>query len=267
MGIFGPNLITQNGDDWQRSRKIVAPLLNERISDLVWKESSKQANDMVDHFLATAQGKTDETLGGLRSIAIHVLGSAGYGVSQPWKEEVQELEPGHKVSYIDALHAVVNDFILLVVLPAKVLALPFMPKAAQKLGISAQEFPVYTREMLERERTLAASSTQPRNNLMSTLVKASDEEKKQDTKNKMSQSLSEHELAGNLYLFTIAGFDTTANTLAYAVTTLAVYPEWQDWIIEEIDSVLKHGGGTDYETIFPKLGRCLALMVSSPGVQ
>lgn len=216
---------------------------------------------MLDHCLTSNKGETDETVDGLRGIAIHVLGSAGYGISQPWKEEAQEPEPGHKLTCIDGLHAVINNFIFAAVLPAKILTLPLMPKAIRKLGIAVQEFPIYSREMLERERALSVSSTQTRNNLMSTLVKASDAEKQLDSKT--SQSLSEHEIVGNLFQFTVAGFDTTANTLAYAMTTVAACPEWQEWIMEEIDHVLKPGVHIDdYEKIFPKLGRCLALMVS-----
>jgi hypothetical protein len=119
---------------------------------------------------------------------------------------------------------------------------------------------------------------------MSTLVRLSDQEKEQ-LENKTSNSseekksvvrdssgssyLTEEEIAGNLFVFTAAGFDTTANTMSYAVTLLAVYPEWQTWIQNEIDNVL--GGPPagqedeilpDYEITFPKLMRCMAVMVS-----
>jgi hypothetical protein len=78
-----------------------------------------------------------------------------------------------------------------------------------------------------------------------------------------AQYLSEEEISGNLYLFTVAGMDTTANSLAYALTVVAIYPEWQQWIFEELDVVLKEGNILDYDyaVIFPKLTRCLALMV------
>lgn len=225
----------------------------------MWSESLDQAKDMVSHFMSVNNGRTADTIEGLRAIAIHVLGAVGYGMPQPWKEEKkQEVPPGHKLTYIDALHAVVNDFIFAALLPARVLTLWIMPQFLRKLGLSVQEFPLYTREMLQKERQLAAASSQSRNNLMSTLVKASDREKTLVSKG----SLLESEITGNLFQFTIAGFDTTANTLAYAVTSLAASPEWQDWIIEEIDHVLKQSKGRDYEETFPKLGRCLALLVS-----
>ena len=220
---------------------------------------------MLEYFMSTNQGETDETIEGLRSIAIHVLGSAGYGVSRPWKEEIQPLQPGHKITFIDGVTALVSGFIVAYLVPAKVLSLAFLPEGLRKLGAAMYEFPTYTKEMLEIERKSAASSPQPRTNFLSTLVKASDGEKTRKEKDsKSSQYLSEEELIGNLFQFTIAGFDTTANTMAYTITTLAAYPEWQDWIIEEIDQVVQSENPV-YEEAFPKLSRCLALMVSLDG--
>jgi cytochrome P450 len=65
--------------------------------------------------------------------------------------------------------------------------------------------------------------------------------------------------------FTAAGFDTTANTLAFAVTLLAANPEWQTWIFEELDQVLPSDptAEVDYKEIYPQLTRCMAIMVSN----
>ena len=108
---------------------------------------------------------------------------------------------------------------------------------------------------------------------MEELVRLSDQEKTRtdastpDSLDKVTKKfLTEEEIAGNLFIFTAAGFDTTANTMSYAVALLAVYPEWQAWIQTEIDTVL---GGPDmspidYASAFLKLVRCLAVMVRYP---
>ena len=50
--------------------------------------------------------------------------------------------------------------------------------------------------------------------------------------------------------------------MAYAFTLLAVHPELQDWLAEELDRVIPEPEAeVDYESTFPKLQRCLALMV------
>lgn len=50
-----------------------------------------------------------------------------------------------------------------------------------------------------------------------------------------SRGLSENEILANSIVFLIAGYDTTANTLAFAVYTLATHSDIQDKLIDEID--------------------------------
>jgi hypothetical protein len=187
------------------------------------------------------------------------------------------------MSYVDAIALCTENLISAAFIPASLLKLPFMPRLLQTLGNALTRLPSLTRDMLDQERQKAgatapelgliptATPSSSRITIMGTLVCLSDQEKSraegektdQTTKRDRSSYLTEEEIAGNLFIFTAAGFDTTANTMSYAVTLLAVYPEWQTWIQTEIDSVL--GGRAemlDYATAFPKLTRCLAVMVS-----
>ena len=231
--------------------------------DLVWAESSKQALEMVEHYASAFGGETDEAVEGLRTIAMNVLGSAGYGVSQPWKQEPDNTDSGYKLTYVDAVCAIINNIIAVAVIPSRFFSLPIMPDTVRRIGTALQEFPIRTKDMLQTERRSAASDASPRNNMMSTLVRLSDTAKHDEgVDSKSAQHLSEEEILGNLFLFTIAGFDTTANSLAYAVALLATESRWQNWIIEEIDLVLNSEQSNDYAKLFPKLPRCLAFMVS-----
>jgi cytochrome P450 len=102
---------------------------------------------------------------------------------------------------------------------------------------------------------------------MSSLVHASDEAARAEEKGVESKGgLTDDDIYGNLLIYNIAGHETTANILAYAVAFLACYPQWQEWVGEEIDHVLVPEGDTkeaeQYHKAFPELKRCLALMVS-----
>jgi len=128
------------------------------------------------------------------------------------------------------------------------------------LGKAIAEFPVHQQKIIDKER--AARSDVPKSNLLSTLVRLSDEERHASGKGGAQPAgsyLTEEELRGNLYLITVAGFDTTSNTLAYALLNIVVYPELQSWLYEEISQV---SSDMSYAESFPKLRRCLALMVS-----
>jgi hypothetical protein len=75
--------------------------------------------------------------------------------------------------------------------------------------------------------------------------------------------LSVDEILGNIFVFNFAGHDTTAISLAYSVLLLVDHPEVQDWVAEELMFYLDadRGGIWRYETVFPKLKRCLAILV------
>jgi len=123
-----------------------------------------------------------------------------------------------------------------------------------------KEFPTHTEDMMnqERQRSSTSKDGNTRNNIMSQLLQASEE-----NSGKTGKALSEEEIMGNLFIFTAAGFDTTANTLAYALVLLARYPQWQTWLSEEIDSIIPTditSEQLDYAAVFPKATRVMAFM-------
>lgn len=261
MRLFGENLLTTDGEDWSRQRRLIAPTFNERISDTVFRESCRQAEEMLDYYVNDLDGISPDMADGFKTIAINVLGAAGYGIPRPWRGEEQTPAPGYKMTYMEATRLTIDHIVEAAVLPTKVLTLPFMPKVLRDVGISVLEFPIHTRNMLENERNLRARSPADRNTLMSQLVKLADQNTEEKTTSQF-KGLSEDEVNGNLFVFTAAGFDSTANTMTYAMTLLAAYPQWQDWLIEELDAILPHPQiKPGYAEIFPKLQRCLCLMV------
>lgn len=261
-------------------------MLNERIMSAVWRESSAQAQEMLGSFTGRVvkekdaghgfpgeTGETNGTIEGVKRIAINVIGSTGYGSRRSWVEAASDAVPsaGYKLTFTEAVLAIVNNFILSVFLPTELLCCRIMPNVIQTLGAATKEFPGYARDFIAEE----SGSPSTQNTLIGALVKdmsmggTKDNDKTADEHNyllskpaKSSISLSEDEIIGNLFNFTIAGFDTTANTIAYSLMALAIEPNWQDWIIEEIDQAAVLNPSVDYEILFPRLTRCLALMVS-----
>jgi hypothetical protein len=231
---------------------------------VVWNESRQQAEEMLYTFLGQNNGRTDQTIDGLRQIAINVLASAGYGDSPSWSAGKGTATPGHQLSYVEVLNTLTSGFIVIATVPLGLLSLGFLPQAVQRIAIAAREFPLYAKEALVNQRGLSDNVGESQKTFISSLIRISDELKSQEKSQNhaLRPSLSEDEIIGNLFQFTLAGFDTTANTLAYAVTLLAIYPEWQNWIVEEIDQVCNDMADLTYLKIFPRLKRCLVLMAS-----
>ncbi|KAI4633781.1 uncharacterized protein J4E87_000947 [Alternaria ethzedia] len=126
-----------------------------------------------------------------------------------------------------------------------------------------REFRQYMDETVVRERSKVVSGRSKAATLISTLMRANDEVK---TESGLSQSkLSDVELRGNIFIFTVGGLESTSITLSYALALLAVYPEIEDWVVEELDEVLKDEAADEleYARVFPRLKRVMAVMSST----
>ena len=123
-----------------------------------------------------------------------------------------------------------------------------------------EEFKQYMEDTVTRERQRPSSKDEKWPNLISALIRANDEAKKDDSKSRAR--LSDEEVRGNIFVFIVGGLETTAVTLGYALALLALSPEVQDWIIEELDEVLEDVEFMDYTKVFPKMKRIMAVMVS-----
>ncbi|KAL8917237.1 MAG: hypothetical protein Q9208_008076 [Pyrenodesmia sp. 3 TL-2023] len=135
-----------------------------------------------------------------------------------------------------------------------------MPKKLQRLGQAVREFQQYMDEMLARERSSASTEQSGTPNLMSALVRASDEaSQSKDLGQDSKRGLTDEEIFGNIFAYNLAGHETTANTVAFALVLLAAQPRYQDWVREEIREAQAATKG-DYESMFPRLQRCLAVM-------
>jgi hypothetical protein len=211
---------------------------------------------MSSHLVQNPDG---ETVAGLRNIAINVLGHSGYGQSQPWTSDSYTAQEGdaNEMNYFKAVWLVTLNLIQAALLPSRILKLPIMPQSWQALGKVMDNIQTYAEDLLDSERELAKLDSTPRTNVLSQLVQLSDEGKKGSS----GLSLSESEIRGNLFLFTAAGFDTTANTMTYAITLLAIQPHWQEWIREELQALDQDISKWNYNEVFPKCQKVLAVMV------
>ena len=215
----------------------------------------------------TEQGAngTKETVADTATLALHVLTSVGFGLSYSFHGGVRDLPKGHRMSYRDALSLCLRNIITFAILPKKFLYLRFLPKKLHDVGVAVKEFQKYMDEMLAHERSMAAKRDTGTGNLIGSLVRASDEAQKSAGSTGSSLGLTDEEIFGNIFAFNLAGHETTANTLAVSLMLLAANPGCQNWLIEELDHAVADHGNQEiwqYEMAFPKLQRCLAVMVA-----
>ena len=207
-----------------------------------------------------------ETVADTATITLHVLTCVGFGLSYPFHGGLRDLPAGHTMTYRDALSLCLRNTITFSIFSRKTLSFSFLPKKLRNLGLAIKEFQTYMEEMLSHERAGVEVRENESRNLMSALVRASEETRRtQDESESSRLGLRDDEIFGNIFIFNLAGHETTANTLATSIVLLAAHPECQEWLAEEIHQVLgspKRAEGWKYEVAFPKLQRCLAVMVS-----
>ena len=260
MEVFGPNVDTVEGTTWQRHRKITTPPFNERNSSLVWKESLRQAGEMQDAWLIDKEKAVTGTAADTLTLALHVLTGAGFGQQYSFKSGTQTLSGKHEMSYRDALNEVLKNIVFVIAFRRDLLNHFIMPKMLRKVGLAIKEFESYMREMIDHERVLVDKRDSDSGNLINSLIRSSEEGKA------ARESLSDDEIMGNLFIYNLAGHETTANTLAYAITLLSIHPFLQDWLYEELVQVLGSASSPKdwhYEEAFPKLKRTLAIMLET----
>jgi len=91
-------------------------------------------------------------------------------------------------------------------------------------------------EMVEVRRS--SGEAEQRYDLFSGLLDASQDELNKDV------ALSDEEVIGNMFIFLLAGHETTAHTLCFSFGLLALYPDEQERLYQHIKVVMSNLSGT-----------------------
>jgi cytochrome P450 len=257
FNFFGKNVFSVNGEDWARQRRITGPCFNENVSGLVWDESTRQARAMLNLWTIGTDSVVNSMLDDTRMITLHVLSGVGFGVRQDFGHGMANVKAGHTLAYRDAIVGLLAHLGEVMVFPRKVLNFPILPKSMKDAGTLLNEFGTYMDEMLndERQAIEKGEAASRKSNLLSAMIQSSAEERNPKAR------LTDEEIKGNLFIFNVAGHETTANTLAYAISLLALNQDCQTWLREELKQYTQGQEPRSYEEVFPRLKRCQAIMV------
>ena len=99
----------------------------------VWKESTKQAIQMIAIW---ADNDISSVAEDTRTVSLNVLAATGFRKSFDFQSKAVETavtDAEASSTYRDALCTVLDNIILLLVLPARVLSLPYLPRSFNDL--------------------------------------------------------------------------------------------------------------------------------------
>lgn len=263
LEIYGPCISTASWDDWPRHRKVMATPFNESIMKLVWDEAQRQAKSMLHSWTRVPATGIESYQKDTRTLSLNVLAAVGFRKSYDFHGSA-EPSPDDIGSYRDSLQTVLDNIILLMLIPARYLRL--VPGTWARIGNAGITFKQHMEKMLHEETTAISQGTPGSGGIITSFVRAADVNNTQSAGKSVDagrkKGLSVDEVFGNLFVINFAGHDTTANTLAFAMLLLAANPAVQEWLAEEITSVTQgtRSDAMDYKQLFPQLKRCRAVM-------
>jgi cytochrome P450 len=275
LDVFGKNVVSTEGAIWRHHRKICSPPFTERNNRVVWKESLQQATSMMAGWMGP-EDEVSEPLSDVSDqamrLSLHVISRAGFGVSLTWPHEdehVQEAPPGHKLTFKDALTALLDNLLVVLIFPKWLMK--WAPnKTLNETHEAYVEWGQYMREMYVKKRDEIKSGEEGGGmDLMGALVRGAgfSAESKSDTPpsspaEKISNNPSlpkptfnEEEILGNAFVFILAGHETAANTIHFACMFLAMHPSSQLRLQQDLDALLGDRPSSEwsYDEDVPKL--------------
>ncbi|KAF7901418.1 hypothetical protein EAF00_003639 [Botryotinia globosa] len=222
---------------------------------------------MLQSWCSPNRDGTNATPDDTRTLALHVLAYVAFQKSYPFGSiSHHAIQDQDSLTYRDSISIILENALLIMVLPEKLFNLPFLPRGSQQVGWAINSFHNYMASQVAAERRLIQNGESGNGNLVSNLVRASNESHStsldpgEDGKLK---PLTNAEILGNIFVFNFAGHDTTAISLSYAMLLLVANPQTQGWVHDEIEYYV---GGRDpktlaYSELFPKLKRSLAVLL------
>jgi cytochrome P450 len=165
LNVFGPNLGIPEGQQWQRHRKITATCFNEHNTKLVWSESIKPATGMISYWSSRSSVHTvaDDS----RTLSLHVMSSAGFGKSYPFRGAEEKVNTKDSSNIKDALKLILDNCI------PNNLDKWWLPKSWHALHRATITFRNYMTSVYEEEMVTVGHGKKKGNNLMTSLVRAS----------------------------------------------------------------------------------------------
>ncbi|EJD34763.1 cytochrome P450, partial [Auricularia subglabra TFB-10046 SS5] len=210
------------GDEWVRHRSIARKSFGDRNNALVWSETVRILDDWFAPWDAAAEPTTTDVTDDLRHITLSIIASAGFGLKFR-RENQGEPARGFTMSFGEALFTAIESMFLRIAAPRFLYALPI--PALRRCDRAYSELERYIRQMTTEAREKVEGGEAA--DLFRRLVEANEAE------GEASARLTDDELISNIYVYFLAGHETSAHALTFALALLALHPEVQEKLHEE----------------------------------
>ncbi|KAI9351306.1 cytochrome P450 [Obelidium mucronatum] len=249
--LYGKNILTTEGEEWRKHRKIAAPTFSEQTHMSVHQATIQTVSDMFNSWTKKLESDGASVVVNvsreMKAVALSVMASAAFGIDVLWDDDnTAVLENGYEMTFKESLEIVVDRLGYWLAVPRFLYWLPI--KSLRRTRTGFIEFERYLDGIVAQ-----AQRVEKPKNLLQMLAKAAADE------TDAGVTLSKEELKGNSFIFLFAGHETTASTMAFALALLAVHKDKQEALYADIKETLGDSNIFEYSD-FSKLKYCLAIM-------
>jgi cytochrome P450 len=214
--ILGNGLFSSEGDFWKRQRRIANPLFHrQRIAGFA-QTMSRCTHDVVERWKQLAQkGEAFDASAEMSKLSLRIAGLTLF--SRELGGDHDDIAPALEFASGYAYDQIVAAF------PTPRY---FPTPSMRRFNAAARTLDVVVRGIIDERRRSASSPP----DLLSMLLEARDEE--------TGQGMTDGQLKDEVMTFYLAGHETTANALAWALYLLAKHPPAQRAVRAELEAVL-----------------------------
>jgi cytochrome P450 len=211
--FLGDGLLTSEGATWQRHRRLVQPVFSHRhvqsFAPAIVAAARRRAADWIP-------GATIDIGAEMRTLTMDVIGRVLFGTELGSEAE----RIGHAVSRLQA--SMVAAMLLPPMPPKRARA---VARAVPGVGRASETLESLVTRIIDGR--IAAPHSEP-TDLLDLLLAAGQDE----------QPLGREEIQNEVMTLVLAGHETTANTLTWALTLLSRYPAARERLAAEVGEVL-----------------------------
>ena len=246
------------GNRWRFHLAIeLPPFAADNVLGLLWDEICRQVDVMAVAWKRAGDEASFER--NVYSLTVNTTSLVGFRKQSNWTERPDAVPGGYSLSLIAAIYVVVMHIPHILLLLKRILKL-----VGPKAFTGYDEMKRYITELLVQEKArLLNDSTHKqlsRETLLTAVLRSNNASKSGAT------SLTDTEVKGDLFMFLLAGYDTTANTILFCSITQALYPAIQYRLIDEVNrfwNEAEREGRSELSSIhdMPKIRYLIAFMV------
>ncbi|XP_035688030.1 cytochrome P450 3A8-like isoform X2 [Branchiostoma floridae] len=245
-------LSTVTGEKWKNLRSTLSPA----FSAGKLKKMSEQLNRCADQLVSnlgeqTSQGQSFEAKKLTGDFTMDAIASVGFGTDIDSQRNPNDPFVVHAKKAFEGPFK--NPLFWLF------LFFPWIMKPLLE-GLGYNFFPRSTTDffykVLDQLMELRQTTVSERLDFMQLMLNAHKEPEEEEEDNSrdvkvqgQKQALTKDDVVSNGIVFFLAGYDTTATTMAFALYNLAINQEAQDKVIQELDEVMREKDQVDHEAL------------------